>query len=74
MTLVEQVRTLLAEIETETCTRIPYAVSEQPTGIRDVQINLYPDGRDAQVRTFDLTAGLTAKMKVVITEWVKQSG
>jgi hypothetical protein len=66
----DEVEKLLTNSEIATGNRVQFAVSAPQFGrIGDVQINVYPAGGEAQVRTFNLVDGLTPAKKKEILEW-----
>jgi hypothetical protein len=71
MSLKKLVLEFLRRIESETGKHFGYAVTSMATGVRKIQIFIYPVNAEASERTFDLHDGLTLKAAREIRTWIE---
>jgi hypothetical protein len=45
-------------------------LSQQPTGVCEIQIGVYPESKAAAVNCFDGSDGLTNDLQVEMREWL----
>jgi hypothetical protein len=71
MSFKKLVLELLRRIESGTGKHFGFAVRSMATGVRKIQIVIYPVNAEASERTFDLHDGLTLKAEREIRAWIE---